>query len=127
MLKRKVSCTFKREKISLDNQERIYPSEQSSIDNHQSAIVEGTGAQDEPREQSSIDNRQSPILDGLHLRWRVERLIGVFLCSEAYHAFKAAEQWNRRVEEAFRALQAAVNDALGRLGIGSQPSAVAST
>jgi hypothetical protein len=24
MLKRKVSCTFKREKISLDNQERIY-------------------------------------------------------------------------------------------------------
>jgi hypothetical protein len=25
MLKRKVSCTFKREKISLDNQERIYP------------------------------------------------------------------------------------------------------
>ena len=25
MPKRKVSCTFKREKISLDNQERIYP------------------------------------------------------------------------------------------------------
>jgi hypothetical protein len=24
MLKRKVSCTFKREKISLDDQERIY-------------------------------------------------------------------------------------------------------
>ena len=57
-------------------------------------------------EQSSIDNRQSTIL------WRVEHLIGVFLCSEAYHAFKAAEQGNRRVEEAFDALERALQDAL---------------
>src|SRR5262249_43704757 len=61
--------------------------EQSSIDNHQSAIP-----------------RPSAILDDLHLQWRVERLIGVFLLSETYHAFKAAEQYNRTVEEAFRAL-----------------------
>ena len=57
-------------------------------------------------EQSSIDNRQSSLL------WRVEHLIGVFLCSEAYHAFKAAEQCNRRVEEAFDALERALQDAL---------------
>ena len=41
-------------------------------------------------------------------------MIGVFLCSEAYHAFKAAEQCNRRVEEAFRGLESAVQKALDR-------------
>ena len=62
-------------------------------------------------EQSPIDNRQSIIL------WRVEHLIGVFLCSEAYHAFKAAEQCNRRVEEAFGTLEGALDAALGRLEV----------
>jgi hypothetical protein len=57
-------------------------------------------------EQSSIDNRQSIILG------RVEHLIGVFLCSEAYHAFQAAEQCNLRVEEAFDAVGQALQDAL---------------
>jgi hypothetical protein len=126
-------------------------SERSSIDNHQSAIVDGRGqggatepsSSDNPPsplasgapsetaeckienqtprmeesgsgEQSSIDNHQSAILEGLHLQWRVERLIGVFLCSEAYHAFKAADQCNRRVEEAFRGLESAVQKALDR-------------
>ena len=67
-------------------------------------------------EQSSIDNLQSSLL------WRVEHLIGVFLCSEAYHAFKAAERCNRRVEEAFDALEGALDDALGRLEVGSEQS-----
>ena len=71
-------------------------------------------------EQSSIDNRQSSLL------WRVEHLIGVFLCSEAYHAFKAAERCNRRVEEAFDALEGALDDALGRLEVGSEQSALSS-
>ena len=71
-------------------------------------------------EQSSIDNRQSTLL------WRVEHLIGVFLCSEAYHAFKAAEQCNRRVEEAFGALERALQEALGRLEVGSEQSALSS-
>ena len=39
-------------------------------------------------------------------------MIGVFLCSEAYHAFKAAQQCNRRVEEAYRGLESAVQKAL---------------
>ena len=39
-------------------------------------------------------------------------MIGVFLCSEAYHAFKEAEQCNRRVEEAFRALEGALEPAV---------------
>jgi hypothetical protein len=69
-------------------------------------------------EQSSIDNRQSTIL------WRVEHLIGVFLCSEAYQAFNAAEQCNRRVEEAFGALEVALDDALGRLEAGSEQPAL---
>ena len=73
------------------------------------------------QEQSAIDNRQSSIpgqssiLDDLHLQWRVERMIGVFLCSEAYQALKAAKQCNRRVEEAFRALEGALEPALQRL------------
>jgi hypothetical protein len=51
-------------------------------------------------------------------------LIGVFLCSEAYHACQAAEQCNRRVEEAFGALEGALDNALGRLEAGSEQSAV---
>ena len=39
-------------------------------------------------------------------------MIGVFLSSEAYQAFKAAERCNRRVEEAFDALERALQDAL---------------
>ena len=54
----------------------------------------------------------------------MEHLIGVFLCSEAYHAFKAAEQCNLRVEEAFGALEGALDAALGRLEVGSEQSAV---
>jgi len=38
----------------------------------------------------------------------VERLIGVFLCSWTYAAFVAAKESNRRVEEAFRTLEGAV-------------------
>jgi hypothetical protein len=47
MLKRKVSCTFKREKISLDNQERIYPlrvSQSPSTIVHPNAQNEDIGA-----------------------------------------------------------------------------------
>jgi len=91
---------------------------QSLIANPQSTIPTAGS------ERSSIDSRQSAIVDGLRLQWRVERLIGVFLCSEAYHAFKAAEQCNRRVEQAFRALERALEDALGRLRVGSELSAV---
>jgi hypothetical protein len=75
---------------------------------NQTSSVEESGS----GEQSSINNRQSASLDGLRLQWRVERLIGVFLCSEAYHAFKAAQQCNRRVEEAYRGLESAVQKAL---------------
>ena len=39
-------------------------------------------------------------------------MIGVFLCSEAYPVFKAVEQCNRRVEQAFRVLERALGDAL---------------
>ena len=68
--------------------------------------------------------RQQP-LDGMRLQWRVERLIGVFLCSEAYPAFKAASEWNRRVEEAFQVLQRALQDVLPPVeGVSSQRSAV---
>src|SRR5262249_22497715 len=103
---------------------------QSSIDNRQSAIPvlnpDSCGrAGSAGSKQSSIDNGQSafpkagtignPGLDDLRLQWRVERLIGVFLCSEAYHAFKAAEHCNRRVEEAFGALERALEPALQRL------------
>jgi len=35
-------------------------------------------------------------------------LIGVFLCSWTYAAFEAAKESNRRVEEAFRTLEGAV-------------------
>ena len=79
---------------------------QSLIANPQSTIPTAGS------ERSSIDSRQSAIVDGLRLQWRVERLIGVFLCSEAYHAFKAAQQCNRRVEEAYRGLESAVQKAL---------------
>jgi hypothetical protein len=39
-------------------------------------------------------------------------LIGVFLCSEAYDALTAAKGLNRRVEEAFRGLENAVQKVL---------------
>jgi hypothetical protein len=61
-------------------------------------------------EQSPIDDRQTTLLS------RVEHLIGVFLCSEAYQAFNAAEQRNRRVEEAFGDLERALQDALPPVG-----------
>ena len=68
---------------------------------------------------------QSSIVDDLHLQWRVERLIGVFLCSEAFWTFKPVQECNRRVEEAFQALERAVHDALPPLeGVGSKQSAV---
>ena len=70
-------------------------------------------------EQSSIGDHQSAI-PWLHLQWRVERLIGVFLCSETYPAFQAAERCNRQVEEAFRALERALKDALPPLGASSE-------
>src|SRR5215831_7334004 len=72
---------------------------QSSIDNHQSSIPK-------PR----VPN---PALNGL--QWKVERLIGVFLCSWTYPAFQAAKECNRQVEEAFRGLEGAVEAALQRI------------
>jgi hypothetical protein len=70
--------------------------------------------------------RQQP-LDGMRLQWRVERLIGVFLCSEAYPAFKAASECNHRVEEAFQVLQRAPQDVLPPVeGVGSKQEAVGS-
>jgi hypothetical protein len=42
-------------------------------------------------------------------------LIGVFLCSWTYPAFQAAKECNRRVEEAFRGLEGAVEAALQRI------------
>jgi len=93
-------------------------SEQSSIDNHQSSIPEPRNPNPEPpvpnpgSGQSAIENRQSSILG---LQWKVERLIGVFLCSWTYPAFKAAKECNRRVEEAFRGLEGAVEGALQRI------------
>jgi hypothetical protein len=42
-------------------------------------------------------------------------LIGVFLCSCTYPAFQAAKECNRRVEEAFRGLEGAVEGALQRI------------
>jgi hypothetical protein len=67
----------------------------------------GQNKKPEVRNQNPVEE-----LDDLHLQWRVERLIGVFLCSEAYPAFKAAEQCNRQVEEAFRGLEEALKKAL---------------
>jgi len=40
----------------------------------------------------------------------VERLIGVFLCSEAFQTFKPIEECNRRVEEAFQVLERALDE-----------------
>src|SRR6516225_3870295 len=94
---------------------------QSSIDNHQSSSREPR-VPNPDSEQSSIDNHQSsspeprvpsPGLD--RLQWKVERLIGVFLCSWTYPAFQAAKECNRRVEEAFRGLEGAVEGALQRI------------
>src|SRR6516164_5923022 len=94
---------------------------QSSIDNHQSSSREPR-VPNPDSEQSSIDNHQSsspeprvpsPGLD--RLQWKVERLIGVFLCSWTYPAFQAAKECNRSVEEAFRGLEGAVEAALQRI------------
>ena len=65
--------------------------------------------------KSKIDKPRdpNPALDGL--QWKVERLIGVFLCSCTYPAFQAAKECNRRVEEAFRGLEGAVEGALQRI------------
>jgi len=93
-------------------------SEQSSIDNHQSQI---------PSPGPRIPNFRQQQLDGMRLQWRVERLIGVFLCSEAYPAFKAAAECNHRVEKAFQDLERALQDALPPVeDVGSQRSAVGS-
>src|SRR6516162_5069532 len=97
------------------------PSEpaESEIKNPKSKIDEPRNPKPEPQVpdpgpgQSSIDNHQSAILG---LQWKVERLIGVFLCSWTYPAFKAAEECNRRVEKAFRTLEGAVEAALARRG-----------
>ena len=52
-------------------------------------------------------------------------MIGVFLCSEAYPAFKAAAECNRRVDEAFQVLQRALQDVLPPVeGVGKRQSAV---
>ena len=54
-------------------------------------------------------------------------MIGVFLCSEAYPAFKAASEWNRRVDEAFQVLQRALQDVLPPVeGVGTKREAVGS-
>ena len=93
--------------------------EQASIGNQQSTIRETRNPKPEPQVpdpgpgQSSIDNHQSAILD---VQWKVERLIGVFLCSWTYPAFQAAAECNRRVEEAFRGLEGAVEAAMARRG-----------
>jgi hypothetical protein len=63
-------------------------------------------------------------LDGMRLQWRVERLIGVFLCSEAYPTFKAAAECNHRVEKAFQNLERALRDVLPPVeGVGSKQDA----
>jgi hypothetical protein len=99
------------EQSAIDNRQSSIPG-QSSIDNQE----EGTGERKQVTAAPSPEPRMpKPGLDDLHLQWRVERLIGVFLCSEAYHALKAAKECNRRVEEAFRALQGALEGALQRL------------
>jgi len=52
-------------------------------------------------------------------------LIGVFLCSEAYPAFKAAAECNHRVEEAFQVLERALRDVSPPVErVGRQQSAV---
>jgi hypothetical protein len=67
-------------------------------------------------------------LDPMEVRSRLERLIGVFLCSEAFQTFKPIEECNRRVEEAFQALERSLQDVLPPIeGIGSQQSAVGSS
>jgi hypothetical protein len=49
----------------------------------------------------------------------------VFLCSEAYHAFKAAAECNRRVEQAFGDLERALKQVLPPIeAVGSQQKAV---
>jgi hypothetical protein len=89
--------------------------EKPQAENPQSGVgseeFEAGEARSAGSEQSTIDDRQSAIPDP-HLHWTVERLIGVFLCSDAYQAFQMAEQCNRQVEEAFDALQRALEDAL---------------
>jgi hypothetical protein len=82
--------------------------------------------------QSSTGNHPSAMpkpggqpLDGMRLQWRVERLIGVFLCTEAYPTFKAAAECNHRVEKAFQDLERALQDVLPPVeGVSSQRSAV---
>jgi len=60
----------------------------------------------------------------MEVRSRVERLIGTFLCSEAFRTFKPIEECNRRVEEAFQTLERALQDVLPPLErVGSQQSA----
>src|SRR6516164_9536467 len=96
------------------------PSEpaESEIKNPKSKIDEPRNPNPEPQVpdsgsgQSSIDNRQSALLD---LQWKVERLLGVFLCSWTYPAFQAAKECNRQVEEAFRGLEGALEEVLQRI------------
>ena len=55
----------------------------------------------------------------------MERLVGVFLCSEAFQTFKPVEECNRRVEEAFQTLERALQSVLPPIeGVGSKQSAV---
>jgi hypothetical protein len=80
--------------------------------------------------ESKIQNLKSKITESsiaeLDPQWTVEQVIGVFLCGEAYLAFKSAEQCNRRVEEAFAALERALQDVLppldGDATLGIEPS-----
>ena len=73
-------------------------------------------------QQSAIGNHQSAILS------TVECLIGVFLCSEAFRTSKPIEECNRRVEEAFQALEAALEDVLPPLErVGSKRAAAGSS
>jgi len=61
------------------------------------------------------------------VRSRVEGLIGVFLCSEAFQTLKPIEECNRRVEEAFQALERALQDVLRPVErVDSRQSAVGS-
>ena len=81
--------------------ERSAASEQSSIDDRPSAIPDADSRTPNPHEEDE--------LDAMEVRSRVERLIGVFLCSEAFQTFKPVQECNRRVEEAFQALERALD------------------
>ena len=97
---------------------------QSSIDNRRSSIPEfriPNPRSPIPSPESQVPSPGSSPIQGL-----VERLIGVFLCSWTYAAFVAAKESNRRVEEAFRTLEGAVeatarsDESKGKGGMGKK-------